>query len=128
VTPLRNLNWFVAQILAALGQVDSAGLLARPVLSDSHLQALRIKNHVREPLGQLPFHIADGNNETQELLVAAFSGCIDFTFFPLPKPFVVSADHDDYTSFFAMSKSNLNRVVGRLGSAVEFVDHVPQHP
>ena len=75
----------------------------------------------RKCRSKLPFHLASEEAETEELLLAAFTDFIDFKFFPVPKPFVLSADHDEYTSFFAISKSNLNRVVLRLESVVEYV-------
>jgi hypothetical protein len=35
-------------------------------------------------------------------------------FIPDPTPFSLYADHDEYTTFFAHSKSNLTRVVDAL--------------
>lgn len=50
----------------------------------------------------------------KELLFATFQDWIDFAFIPTPQPFVIYADHDEYTTFYAMIKSNLNRVVQPL--------------
>ena len=50
----------------------------------------------------------------RELLLATFQDWIDFAFIPAPQPFVIYADHDEYTTFYAMTKSNLNRVVQPL--------------
>jgi hypothetical protein len=57
---------------------------------------------------------AVGPQEVQELLYTAFTDWFDFVFVPTPKPFVIYADHDEYTTFFANVRSNLNRVVGAL--------------
>jgi hypothetical protein len=37
-----------------------------------------------------------------------------FSFVPAPKPFVIYADHHDYTTFYANTRSNLNRVADAL--------------
>ena len=33
---------------------------------------------------------------------------------PTPKPFVIYADHDEFTTFYANTRSNLNRVSDTL--------------
>ena len=57
---------------------------------------------------------ATGQQETAALLQAALSDSVDFWFIPTPKPFVIYADHDEYTTFFANSKSNLNGLIEPL--------------
>ena len=42
------------------------------------------------------------------------SDWVDFVFIPEPKPFVIYADHDEYITFYANTKSNLNRVADAL--------------
>ena len=39
---------------------------------------------------------------------------IDFVLIPTPKQFAIYADHDEYTTFFAHTRSNLNCVVRPL--------------
>ena len=51
------------------------------------------------------------------LLRTTFSDWIEFVFQPLPKPFVIYADHAEYTTFFANTKGNLNQVVLPLEAA-----------
>lgn len=53
---------------------------------------------------------AANHDETGALLQAALDDWVDFWFVPTPKPFVIYADHDEYLTFFANSKSNLNGV------------------
>ena len=57
---------------------------------------------------------AVGRREAEELLQAAFTDWFDFIFVPTPKPFVIYADHDEYATFFANSKSNLTAVASAL--------------
>jgi len=57
---------------------------------------------------------AVGQREIEELLNAALSDWVDFIFVPAPKPFVIYADHDEYTTFYANTGSNLNRVAEPL--------------
>lgn len=57
---------------------------------------------------------ATGQQEGVELLEAALGDWVNFTFVPQPKPFVIYADHDEYTTCYANTKSNLNRVVQAL--------------
>ena len=49
--------------------------------------------------------------QIQKLLVAAFDDGVDFICTPTPKPFVFYADHDDWITFYANTKSNLNLIV-----------------
>ena len=58
--------------------------------------------------------VAEGQQESEELLHAAFSDTMDFLFVPTPKPFVIYADHDEFTTFYANTRSNLNRVSDAL--------------
>ena len=65
----------------------------------------------------------------QSLLLAVFADPIDFTFFPVPKSFVLLADHDEYTTIFGMSQSSVNRLLGRLRQGeVQVVEHEPEQP
>jgi hypothetical protein len=65
-----------------------------------------------------------GEHEVRELLVATFGGWFDFVYVPSPKRFVIYADHDDYTTFYASTKSNLNSVVTEmLGLGVKEIEY-----
>ena len=59
---------------------------------------------------------AVGRQEVEELLHTTFADWFDFLFVPTPKPFVIYADHDEYTTFYANTRSNLNRVVEALSA------------
>ena len=67
----------------------------------------------------LPLHrdatiTAETAVEVEPLLTAAFRDWVDFVFTPSPKPFVIYADHDEYATFFASSRANLNSVASPL--------------
>lgn len=53
-------------------------------------------------------------DEVASVLQVVFQGWIDFIFIPEPKTFAIYADHEEYATFFAHSRSNLNRVVSPL--------------
>ncbi len=50
------------------------------------------------------------------LLLAAFWDGMNFICIPTPKPFVFYADHDDWITFYANTKSYLNHVIEPLAS------------
>ena len=57
---------------------------------------------------------ASGASDIAALLDATLNDWIDFTFIPTPALFAIYADHDEYTTFYANTRSNLNRVVEDL--------------
>lgn len=57
---------------------------------------------------------AETKAELAFLLTAVFGDGPDFIFVPTPKPFVFYSDHDDWITFFANTKSNLNGIIGPL--------------
>jgi hypothetical protein len=114
-TPLTNLEPFVAEIISAQMPIEK-GIIA-------------IDGYVFEPknLRKLLSAYSQSMNLThgwsiesittqsiRELLLATFKDWIDFAFIPAPQPCVIYADHDEYTTFYAMTKSNLNQVVHPL--------------
>ena len=59
---------------------------------------------------------AESAEEVRSLLGAAFWDGPDFICIPTPKPFVFYADHDDWITFYANTKSHLNHVIEPLSS------------
>ena len=114
-TPLQLLDSFTAAILDSLGDPKSGTILIDAVvMQPSRLETL-LCDH------RLPHHLQHGSAiqaespaELLPLLTAAFGDWVDFLFIPSPKPFVLYADHDEYTTFYANSRSNLNTVVAAL--------------
>jgi len=115
LTPLKNLNPFVATILSGRKPAEGGTVIIDSVVFDpKHLKAL-LASHSLPPSFSHEFSMeATGKDEVESLLRAALSDSVDFWFIPTPKPFVIYADHDEYATFFANTKSNLNGVVEPL--------------
>jgi len=128
-TPVKNLQPFVTAIL-----------WAAPLF---HRASVTIEETVFEPQNlietlsrySLPLQhkkgmsvMAVGRQEIEELLRAVLTDSVDFLFIPIPKPFVIYTDHDEYTTFYANTRSNLNRVADALlGEGVEEVSEFQRH-
>jgi hypothetical protein len=114
-TPLKNLQPFVATIVEAAGPADAGCVTIDGVIFDPrNLLALLAKHSLPPQYGRDWSITVDTRHDAQSLLEAALSDWVDFIFVPTPKPFVVYADHDEYTTFYANTKSNLNRVTEAL--------------
>jgi len=110
-TPLKNLGRFVATILGAVDEVQEVSLvIEQAVFEPKHLIGLLTKHQLPPQYIRGSCYTAIGPQEAGELLEAALSDWVDFLFLPTPKPFVIYADHDELTTFYANTKSNLNRV------------------
>ena len=111
-TPLKSLPSFVSTILSALKAVQRGEVVIDAIVFEPrHLYTLLSANSL--PLGiQGETCIeAEGPTDVEALLIAALGDPVDFWFVPTPKTFVIYADHDEYATFFAISKSNLNMAV-----------------
>jgi hypothetical protein len=114
-TPLKQLDLFVAAILDDEGGLEKGTVTIDGVVFDpKNLQRLLAASPLPVELGCDWSISADGMVQIRELLKAALSDWVDFSFIPTPKPFVIYADHDEYTTFYANTKSNLNGVVRAL--------------
>jgi hypothetical protein len=114
-TPLKNLQPFVATIITAHEPFERASLTIDGVIFEpKHLLDVLAKHSLPRRYRRHISVTAAGRGEIQELLEAVLSDWIDFIFVPEPKPFVIYADHDEYTTFYANTKLNLNRVVHEL--------------
>lgn len=114
-TPLRNLDSFTATILASLDDIDSGLVTVDSVIMEAkNLSALLSSHQLQHDLRHDSSIVAEISTEVQPLLAAALGDWVDFLFVPTPKPFVVYADHDEYATFYASSKSNLGRITAAL--------------
>jgi hypothetical protein len=113
-TPLKDLDRFVETILDT-ARIEHCTITIDEVVFDPKnvWAALPYANIVLNH----DFSIEADGEEVKKLLVAAFSDWIDFLFVPVPKPFIIYADHDEYATFYANSKSSLNQVVMPLREA-----------
>jgi hypothetical protein len=114
-TPLRNLQTFVTAIVSATLPLKGGSFTVEQVVFEpKHLNEILTRYSIPLKYQDGLSFIATDPEETEALLLAALSDWVDFLFIPDPKPFVVYADHDEYTTFFAQTRSNLNRVISAL--------------
>jgi hypothetical protein len=114
-TPLKNLDSFTTAILASFDHVDSGTVTIDSVIMEAKkLNTLLSSHELQHDLRHDSSIVAEEAVEVQPLLAAALGDWVDFLFVPTPKPFVLYADHDEYATFFATSKANLNRLTQAL--------------
>ena len=114
-TPLKDLKRFVSTIDQAAGPWRSASITIELVVFDpTHLIDLMNANSIPPRYQRGVSITAAGQEEIEALLEAALGDWVDFIFVPEPKSFAIYADHDEFTTFFAQNRSNLNRVVQAL--------------
>ena len=58
-----------------------------------------------------------GKEDVENVLACALADAVEFAFVPMPKRFMIYSDHDEYTTFFAATKSHLNCVCDALSQA-----------
>ena len=116
-TPLRSLATFTSAILGALGHAQSGTIVIdAKIFQPKNLESLLAQHHLPPALTHDTAIEAETAEELQPLLTAILGDWIDFVFIPSPKPFVLYADHDEYTTFFANSKGSLNKVSTALAA------------
>ena len=121
-TPLQNLQSFVGAILSAHEQVHGGFVTVDQVVFEpKHLMAMLAKRSLPAQIGHGWSLTIAGQHDVEAVLAAALSDWIDFLFVPTPELFVMYADHDEYTTFYASTRSNLDRVVAAL-SAMGFTE------
>jgi len=117
-TPLKDLRPFVGTIASALDPLRGGCVtIDDAVFEPRHLISLLAEHSLPAGYGHEWSLTAEDKPETEALLEAALGDWVDFVFIPVPKPFVIYADHDEYTTFYANTKSNLNRVAQALSAA-----------
>jgi hypothetical protein len=124
-TPLKSLHPFVAAIISAASAETACVTIEQAVFEPKHWIDLLVRHSLTPGYAKGVSVNAVGQREVEELLQAAFTDWFDFIFVPTPKPFVIYADHDEYTTFYANTHSNLNRVVTPL-SALGF-EQIPEY-
>jgi len=110
-TPLQNLQPFVSTIASALEPLRGGCVtIDQVVFEPKHLIKLLAEHCLPVEYGHDWSLPAESQHETEVLLEAALGDWVDFVFVPIPKPFVIYADHDEYITFYGNTKSNLNRI------------------
>jgi hypothetical protein len=114
-TPLKSLRPFVSTIVSAKEPLRAGSVtLDQVVFEPKNWMSLLAKHSLPPEYGRESTVTAGSTDEVEQLLEAALSDWLDFLFRPTPKPFVIYADHDEFTTFYANTKSNLNGVVEAL--------------
>jgi hypothetical protein len=110
-TPLENLQPFVKTIVSAAQPLtEGCVTIDQWVFEPKHLIDLFASYSIPPQYGHEQTLTASGVREVEALLQAVFADWIDFIFAPKPKSFAIYADHDKYATFFAHTRSGLNRV------------------
>ncbi len=116
-TPLAALRPFVEAVVSAHEQVHGGCVtIDRVVFEPKHLIALLTAHSLRAELGSGWSLAGEGQHGAATLLEAALGDWVDFLFVPTPELFAIYADHDEYTTFYAHTSLNLNRIVGALSA------------
>ncbi|HTI70095.1 MAG TPA: hypothetical protein VMF06_09020 [Candidatus Limnocylindria bacterium] len=109
-TPLDRLDPFVEIIVSACGSMESGQFaIDQFVFDPRHVGPVVTPFSITLPAEGRCTLVVEGRETVQTLLKAMLADWTDFLFVPKPKPFVIYSDHDEFTTFFAASKSNLNR-------------------
>ncbi|EEF61964.1 hypothetical protein [Pedosphaera parvula] len=114
-TPVQDLPLFVETIVSTLEPVQQGVVTIDQVVFDAKSLVVLLTQHKETATLTRDLSItAESKQEVEQLLAVAFGSWIDFIFIPSPKPFVIYADHDEFTTFYANTKSNLNLVSATL--------------
>jgi len=113
-TPLKNLRSFVTTILATSPLKQGRTTVEQVVFEPKHLLDLLASRSIPAQHCRSVTLTTTDKSEIAPLLEAALGDWVDFLFVPVPTSFVIYADHDEYITFFANSRSNLNRVISAL--------------
>ena len=104
-----------ASAIAAHGHIEEATVIIDEIIFDMERMTALCPAGAPLPLTRESSLSATGN-EVATLLATAFIDAPDFIFIPTPKPFVCYADHDNWITFYANTKSNLNHIIEPLTS------------
>ena len=115
LAPLKELERFVSTIVSADAPIEKGCVtIDQFVFEPKTLKAFLAQHSILDEIGHDVSLEAVGQQEVEALLRSTLADWVDFLFVPTPKPFVIYADHDEFTTFYANTKSNLNRIVHAL--------------
>lgn len=112
---LTGREGFASSIATAHGHIEKATVIIDEIVFDTERMTALCPTCSLLPLTR-ESSLSVGHDEVEILLAAAFIDGPDFIFIPTPKPFVVYADHDDWITFYANTKSHLNHIIDPLAS------------
>ena len=115
LTPMQKLQSYVGVIVSASQQIKSGRVtIEQAVFEPKHLIELLTNYSLPLRYGCGVSLTANGRQEVEPLLLSVFNDWVDFIFVPEPESFAIYADHDEYTTLFAHTRSNLDGVVKAL--------------
>lgn len=108
-TPLDRLPWFTDLLVKHLAPFDRALLIVdQVVFAAPELEALRRAAGETRIVPQAPGHVFGGDaEELRHALEVVLGGWIDFRLLLGPSGNALRADHDEFTTFFAMSPGRI---------------------
>ena len=116
--PLKDLPRFVQSMLSGIGDIRGATAhIESIVFEPKALNALVAQACSMGSVEEGVEISADTSSDASALLIACLEGWIDFFFVPSPKPYIIYADHDEFTTLLAITKSGLNAGCAPLISA-----------
>lgn len=114
-TPLKDLQSFVRTIIPAGLGITTASLTIDQVVFEPHALIEMLNRYsIRAKYDRGVCLTAAGQQEVQDLLATVLSDWIDFLFVPEPQSFAIYADHDEFATFYAHTRIDLERVTKAL--------------
>jgi len=114
-TPLKSLRPFVKTILDALEPLKGASVtIYLAVFEPRDLIEMLASRSIPPTYERGVCLTATDRLEIEELLRVTLSEWIDFLFVPEPSQFVIYADHDEFTTFYAHTRLTLDPVARAL--------------
>lgn len=125
-TPLKNLPSFVATILSTHQQIESGRVTIELVVFEPRSLIDLLTKYALPPRYSSDVSlVATGKQEIETLLETVLSEWLDFIFVPEPQQFSMYADHDEFTTFFAHTQPELEKLVSALTSKA--FDKIPDY-
>jgi hypothetical protein len=117
LTPLQSLQSFVVTIVSSGEPLrDASVIIDEVVFEPRDLNAMLAKYSLPLRYDRGLCLTAAAPQEIEELLRVVFGEWIDFLFVPNPQFFAIYADHDEYTTFYAHDRANLERIANALSN------------
>lgn len=114
-TPLKNLPAFVARVVSAGGPLRAGALVIDLVVFEPRSLIDMLTTYSIPPKCERGFSVrAEGRQEVEELLRVVLNDWVDFLFIPEPQTFAIYADHDEFATIYAHTRSDLARVARPL--------------
>lgn len=114
-TPLKSLQPFVRTILGAVPPLTAASATVDLVVFEPRsLISMLASQSIAQAYERGLCLTAIGRAEIEELLCVMLSEWIDFLFLPEPPTVAIYADHDEFSTFYAHTRSPLDRIAESL--------------